>query len=85
MNADSVDFVGTRLHGGMRALQHKRRTVIIGIDNRALELHRDFNIPVLNQTDISQLPEIIDSNFTTEVKLNTNNIRKFLRQFDIEY
>jgi len=85
LNADSVDFVGTRLHGGMRALQHKRRTVIIGIDNRALELHRDFNIPVLNQTDISQLPEIIDSNFTTEVKLNTNNIRKFLRQFDIEY
>ena len=50
-----VDFIGTRLHGGIRALQHKRRSIIIGIDNRATELNRDFNLPVVNQENISNL------------------------------
>lgn len=85
LDARPVDFIGTRLHGGMRALQHKRRTVIIGIDNRALELHRDFNIPVLNQSKIEKLPEIIDSDIKTNINLNVENIRFFLKQFGIEY
>ena len=79
------DFVGTRLHGGMRALQKKRRAIIIGIDNRAIELNRDFNIPVLNQEKIAGLPELIESEFETKVHLNTENIRKFLSQFEISY
>ena len=33
----NIDYVGTRLHGGIRALQHKVRTIIISIDNRARE------------------------------------------------
>ncbi|MEH7225243.1 polysaccharide pyruvyl transferase family protein, partial [Bacillus sp. JJ1566] len=33
-NSMALDFVGTRLHAGIRALQNKRRTIIIGIDNR---------------------------------------------------
>lgn len=79
------DFIGTRLHGGMRALQKKRRTIIIGIDNRAIELNRDFNIPVLNQDRITELPELIESEFETKIHLNTENIRKFLSQFEILY
>ncbi len=80
-----VDFVGTRLHGGMRALQKGRRTLIIGIDNRANELHKDFNIPVLHQNRIEELPQIIQSSYKTEIHLNTENIRKFLAQFKIMY
>jgi polysaccharide pyruvyl transferase WcaK-like protein len=34
---ESLDFVGTRLHAGVRALQKKRRSIIIGVDNRAFE------------------------------------------------
>ncbi len=79
------DFIGTRLHGGMRALQKKRRAIIIGIDNRAIELNRDFNIPVLNQDKIAELPELIESEFETEIHLNTENIRTFLSQFGISY
>ena len=33
-----TDVVGTRLHGGIRAIQHGRRTVIVAIDNRAEEM-----------------------------------------------
>ncbi len=80
-----TDFVGTRLHGGMRALQNKRRTIIIGIDNRAIELNRDFNIPVLNQNNMEQLSGMIEQPLITAIRLNTKNIALFLRQFNIKY
>ena len=35
-NTKNIDYVGTRLHGGMRALQHEKRTIILGIDNLSL-------------------------------------------------
>ena len=81
----NVDFVGTRLHGGMRALQHKRRTLIIGIDNRAIELHKDINIPMLRQDEIENLPYLLESSNATEINLNIEGIAKFLSQFGIEY
>lgn len=37
-----MDFVGTRLHGGIRAMQHKQRAIIIEIDNRAKEISSRF-------------------------------------------
>lgn len=85
LNNNESDFIGTRLHGGMRALQKLHRTIIIGIDNRAIELHKDFNIPVLNQDEIEMLPELIESKFTTEIHLNNKNISEFLAQFNIKY
>ena len=43
------DYVGTRLHGGVRALQKERRTIIIGVDNRAIEKKKDFNLMVIER------------------------------------
>lgn len=82
---NDTDFVGTRLHGGIRALQHARRTIIIGIDNRALELNRDFNLPVLPESEIDKLPEMIRGEWSTDIHLPIENIKKFLSQFSIEY
>lgn len=76
-----TDYIGTRLHGGMRALQKKRRTIIIGVDNRAKELQADFAIPVLAQEDITKLDEIIENEIITEIKLPLNNIKTFIEQF----
>jgi polysaccharide pyruvyl transferase WcaK-like protein len=76
-----ADYVGTRLHAGIRALQHKRRTLIIAIDNRAIEINRDFNIPVLHIDELERLPELIESSFATEVKLPLDNITKWKKQF----
>lgn len=81
----NTDYVGTRLHGGIRALQFKRRTTIIAIDNRARELKRDFNLPVLDELDINQLENLIQSHIETDINLPFKNIKFFLRQFDIDY
>jgi hypothetical protein len=48
---NDVDFVGARLHGGIRALQHKRRALIIPVDNRAIEIGKSTNLPVLSRDE----------------------------------
>ncbi|OOY13481.1 hypothetical protein BMG00_06830 [Thioclava marina] len=42
-----LDYVGNRLHGGIRALQKGRRALILSIDNRAAEIARDTGLPVI--------------------------------------
>lgn len=85
LDSEEVDFVGTRLHGGIRALQKGHRTLIIGIDNRAIEIHKDTGLPVLNQEKMQQLPNIIETEYKTDIRLNTANIQRFLSQFKIKY
>ena len=85
LSGNDTDYVGTRLHGGMRALQHRRRTIILGIDNRANELKRDYNIPVIEQENVDQLSELIHTEWATEIKLPVSAISQFLAQFKIMY
>ncbi len=49
-----VDYIGTRLHGGIFALNHSVRTIIIGIDNRAIEIAKDTGIPVVCYENIAE-------------------------------
>jgi polysaccharide pyruvyl transferase WcaK-like protein len=48
LQAGLVDFVGNRLHGGIRALQKGRRALILSLDNRAAEIARDTCLPVIS-------------------------------------
>lgn len=77
----SLDFVGTRLHAGVRALQHKRRTIILGIDNRAFEKAKDFKISVCPRDDLTKLKCMINSKFVTNIVLPTKNIERWKSQF----
>ena len=77
----SLDFVGTRLHAGVRALQKKRRTIILGIDNRAFEKAKDFNIVVCARDQLGQLRSLINSEFVTKIDLPLNNIETWKKQF----
>jgi len=45
----SLDYVGTRLHGGVRALQHGRRSLIVSVDHRAAAMGADFGLPVIDR------------------------------------
>jgi len=72
-----IDYVGTRLHGGIRALQFKRRTIIISVDNRAESFGKTFNLTVLPRNDLSKLEPLINSKFVTSIKLNWSNINEF--------
>lgn len=77
----SIDFVGTRLHAGVRALQNGKRTIILGIDNRAFEKEKDFNITVCGRGRLDDLDKLIRNELDTEIKLPVENIKKWKNQF----
>ena len=75
-----LDYVGTRLHGGIRAMHHNRRAIIIGVDNRAKEKKKDFNINVLDSEDIHELEIYIHQNMETRITLDFDAIERWRRQ-----
>jgi len=81
LSMPGTDYVGTRLHAGIRALQHGRRSLILGVDNRAAETHRDFNVPFLAREDISSLGGVVSRPIATSVRIPEDAIRTWRRQF----
>lgn len=80
-----ADYVGTRLHGGIRALNHKKRSCIIAVDNRAVEISRDTCLPIIKRENIEkELPSWIDSDTETRIRLPKENILKWKAQFTRE-
>ena len=79
---NDVDYFGTRLHAGIHALNMGIRSMIIAIDNRALEISRDTSLPVIPRERIKDLlPTAITENRTTSIKLPWDNIRQWKEQF----
>ena len=77
-----VDYVGTRLHAGIHALNYKIRSIILAVDNRAAEMGRDVNLPVIQRDDIScKLEPMIQADRPTEIRINQKNIDLFKSQF----
>ena len=54
VESESIDYLGTRLHAGIRALQKRRRVLIISVDNRATEMGNDFLLPVVERMKFAQ-------------------------------
>ena len=77
-----VDYVGTRLHAGIHALNYKVRSIILAVDNRATEMGNDVNLPVIQRSDIgASLEAKIQQNFKTDIQINQANIERFKAQF----
>lgn len=81
LESHQCDYVGTRLHAGIKALQHSRRSLIISIDNRAEELSRDTGIPILPRKTIGKLNHVLNESFAIEVKLPWSSINDWKNQF----
>ncbi|MCE5266741.1 MAG: polysaccharide pyruvyl transferase family protein [Planctomycetaceae bacterium] len=82
LDEEDVDYVGTRLHAGIRALQRRRRALILGVDNRAMEKQKDFCLNVLDRQRLDELPSRIREPIKTEIRLPGAEIRRWLSQFD---
>lgn len=78
----NFDYIGTRLHGGIHAMQNGRRSIIIAVDNRAIEIAHDTGIPVILESEVGEkLEPMINSRWKTEVKLNTEAIETWRNSF----
>jgi hypothetical protein len=76
-----IDYLGTRLHAGIRALQNKKRTLILAVDNRAIEISKDTNLPVVPRNDWESITSWIESAYETRIRLPWSNIDKWKSQF----
>lgn len=78
---NEVDYVGTRLHGGIRALNYRKRAIILAVDNRAKEIGKDTGVKVLDRSEIDKLPSLIQTKWNTDIHIPESNIRLWKEQF----
>lgn len=76
-----TDYIGTRLHAGVLALEYNIRTLIIKIDNRANEISRDTGLQIIDRLNLNGLNKWIECSPETNIKLPKENILRWKSQF----
>lgn len=78
----NLDYVGTRLHAGIRALGKGRRSLIISIDNRAECISVDTGLPVIRREDVPvALHNRLHGSIETSLNISWENITRWKGQF----
>ena len=86
LDTGDIDYVGTRLHGGIMAIQHGVWTIVIAIDQRARGFHQSNNLAICERKEIAgKLPEMIESTFETKIIVNHDAIDRWKKQFCEEH
>lgn len=76
------DYVGTRLHGGIYALSHGHRAVIIAVDHRAIDMAVTSGIPVVSRGNMNSLIEMIEMWDTPSIHIPKDAIAEWKEQFN---
>ena len=77
-----VDYVGTRLHAGIRAMQKSRRSLIVEVDNRAAEIAKDTGLPTVSRDKCRSLSSLLSAPIATDIRLRTDAIDLWRGQFE---
>lgn len=83
LEAHDLDYIGTRLHAGIKAIQHGKRALILGVDNRAKEIARDIDLNVANRGDVDSIYNFIGSPSVTSLKIPLSAINAWRAQFAV--
>lgn len=75
LEANDVHYVGTRLHAGIRALQHGKRALVVAVDNRATEIARDIALPTVGRGDGRRLEEALTEPPVIDIRLPISDIK----------
>lgn len=81
LDSEDVDFIGTRLHGGIRAMQKGHRALIVAIDNRAQEIARDTGLPIVKRGDQATIDRWCEASDPVSIDLPTETIARWKAQF----
>ena len=81
LSRENIEYIGTRLHGGIYALRHKKRAIIISIDERASSISKDTGLLTIEKTNIDGISSLINSEFETKLNLPFDEIERWKRQF----
>lgn len=78
----TCDYIGTRLHGGIRAIQHGKRSIILSVDNRAENMAGSYGLTIIKRENIEEIEMKLKSDFKSNISANTENVKIFLDQFN---
>lgn len=81
LSATHVDYIGTRLHGGIRAFNSGAWGIIVAVDNRAIEIGKDTGLPVFARGDRKHIEEAVKQRAAHGVRLPVENIQRWVSQF----
>lgn len=82
---ENLDYVGTRLHGGIYAMRHGKRAIIIVIDERAREINKANHLNCLEKKDVPEkLEAMVQSAFPTKIVMPFDKIAQWKAQFDVK-
>ena len=82
LNGLDIDYVGIRLHGGIYAMQHKKRAILIMVDERMRDINRSNGLNCIDRDNLEKLEDMINSEFETKVIINQKAIDTWLGQFN---
>lgn len=77
----AVDYIGTRLHGGIRCLLAGKRALVLEVDNRAAEVGRDTGLPTAKREDFDAISRWIQGPGSLDIRMNRAAIEKWRAQF----
>jgi polysaccharide pyruvyl transferase WcaK-like protein len=81
LDEEDVEFVGARLHGGIRALKRGRRALIVPVDNRATEISKSTALPVASRDEPATIERWIAHPRPTRIVLPWDAIERWKGQF----
>lgn len=81
LSSTDCDYIGTRLHAGIRAIQKGKRALILAVDNRAEEIARDINLNVKPRSDIAGVVEFLSGEHETKLQVPFGEINRWKAQF----
>lgn len=81
-NPDELSYVGTRLHLGIFLMNMNVQSLIIGIDNRAIEMNRSVNLPVVESDQLNSIHSWLNGvELFKPLNLPHENIKRWKEQF----
>ncbi len=85
INSIKFNYIGTRLHGGIKCLQHENPSLIIAIDYRIREMSKSINLAITERSDINRITEWASGSFVPgSLNLPVENIRIWKEQFNLK-
>ncbi len=82
LNSTETDYIGTRLHAGIFALQHKVRSIILSVDYRAKNMSNQFALPIFERKEyVAKLEDLIYQEINIHNICKKENYIKWLAQF----
>jgi polysaccharide pyruvyl transferase WcaK-like protein len=84
LRSKKIDYIGTRLHAGIRSLQNKSRALILAIDNRALEIAKDIQLDISERGNLNKVSNFIENSSPSLIRIPSSEIEKWKNQFRMD-